>query len=261
MLVMFDEICKKESLTYYMFGGTLLGAVRHKGFIPWDNDVDVAMPRNDFEKLKRRISKHLPEHIEIQTYETDPACYSLLLRVRNMNTVCELEGSTFAGSKYNGAFIDVFPLDNASKESSIGNTVRSFLIRKVVKPLAVRSGENNRENKSIKQKLGNLIAGILPREKWCKLDDRIAKGFDNSSAPYCINLGSHYSHKKQVFLKDKLNPPAQAEFEGHMFNVPKDCHYVLKKFYGENYMKMPSMEERHMEDHVILKLEIGDEEK
>ena len=67
MLVMFDEICKKESLTYYMFGGTLLGAVGHKGFIPWDNDVDVAMPRNDFEKLKRRISKHLPEHKEIQT--------------------------------------------------------------------------------------------------------------------------------------------------------------------------------------------------
>lgn len=77
-----------EGLTYVMFGGTLLGAVRHKGVIPWDNDIDVAMPRKDFEKLEPVLKRNLSSHLRVQSWRTDKTGNSMILRIRNMNTIC-----------------------------------------------------------------------------------------------------------------------------------------------------------------------------
>lgn len=259
MLEVFDDICRRERLTYFMFGGTLLGAVRHKGFIPWDNDIDVAMPRDDFEKLEAILKDKLPQHLKVQSWHTDPACTSMILRIRNMNSICKIAGADFNGSEFTGAFIDVFPLDHGKKENSRYNNVQAFLVKQVLPALAERAGANHRMHGTMKQKMGNLIAGLLPRKKWVQMRRRIMMSGHTESAPYYKNLCSHYNYKKQVFLKNMMLPAIELDFEGHLFFAPNNYDYVLKKFYGNHYMQIPSKHDRHMEDHQILELQIGEE--
>lgn len=250
IIVVFDRICKEEKLTYYLFAGTLLGAVRHKGFIPWDDDADVAMPRKDFEKLKTVAKKYLPKYMYVQCYETDSNEYNMYMRIQSKKDIYE---AAYERDVYNGQFfgasVDIFPLDNAHKEHSVGNSWRAFC-KKNLETFALRSGKHNtcvRGDKKLKQKLANLIAHTLSRRKWCTLRDKMVRGGYNDSEPYYINLGSwHYSYKDQVFLKSKIDPPIQMEFEGKMLSVPKDTDYVLRKFYGNNYMQIPPAKKRRV---------------
>ena len=81
-----DRICRKYNLIYWLDGGTLLGAIRHKGFIPWDDDLDIAMPIDDFEKFKKIVQKELPESLFFQTKETDPSTPHHFAKIRDLNS-------------------------------------------------------------------------------------------------------------------------------------------------------------------------------
>ena len=103
-------ICEKHDLKYFLIGGTLLGAVRHKGFIPWDDDIDIGMPRPDYEKFLLVAQKELPEHIFLQTHNTDieyPNCFA---KLRNSDTTF-IETSCKKLKINHGIYIDIFPLD------------------------------------------------------------------------------------------------------------------------------------------------------
>ena len=86
MLRSFIEVCKELDLKYYLLGGTLLGAVRHKGFIPWDDDIDIGMPRKDYEVFISKAQNLLPVHLFVQTFQTDPQFPSAYCKIRNSNT-------------------------------------------------------------------------------------------------------------------------------------------------------------------------------
>jgi len=108
-----DQICKKYGLKYYADGGTLLGAVRHKGYIPWDDDLDVQMLKEDYEKFCEVAPKELNEPYFFQSYKTEKGFFPWLVRVRRSDTTCisewELENN-WGGHK--GIFVDIFPLYN-----------------------------------------------------------------------------------------------------------------------------------------------------
>ena len=114
MLLEFDSICKKHRLCYYLCGGTLLGAIRHKGFIPWDDDLDVAMPRSDYNKLLQ-LSKEFKPPYFLQTPYTDPYYAFSHTRLRNMNTT---EISTMFAFQpiCHGIYMDIHPIDNWIKD-------------------------------------------------------------------------------------------------------------------------------------------------
>lgn len=245
ILIVFDKVCKEENLKYCLFGGSLLGAVRHKGFIPWDDDADIAMPRKDFEILKKVIKKHLPDNMVLQTYDTDPACCSTMLHIRNMDISCQVGyiSPSFINSNLNGACLDVFPLDSAKKEHSVKNGFRS-LCKKYLQVMAIRADKHNRQNKTFKQKLANTLAKTLSRKQWCALRDNLISLNYSEKGEFFLNLGSHYSYKKQVFLKSKIFPAKPVEFERYMFNAPNDIDYVLQKFYGKDYMQPPEKNQR-----------------
>ena len=107
----FIKIASKHNLKYFLYGGTLLGAIRHKGFIPWDDDVDVIMPRSDYEIFLKVAKEELPNNMFLQTCLTDPY-YSLpYAKIRKVNT-SYIEMTTRHRKKMvNGVFIDIFPLD------------------------------------------------------------------------------------------------------------------------------------------------------
>lgn len=89
ILKIFHMICEKEDLKYILDFGTLLGAIRHKGFIPWDDDLDVSMPRKDYEKFLKVASKYLPENMEIQNHKTDPNYLVPFTKIRKTDTAVQ----------------------------------------------------------------------------------------------------------------------------------------------------------------------------
>ena len=110
MFKAFLSACKTLNLRYYLIGGALLGAVRHKGFIPWDDDIDIGMFREDYEKFKKKAQKFLPEYYFVQTNETEPAYPLSFIKIRDNRTTF-IETSVKKFPINHGVYIDIFPLD------------------------------------------------------------------------------------------------------------------------------------------------------
>ena len=117
-LLEFDRVCKQLGINYTLSSGTLLGAVRHGGFIPWDDDIDVAMLREDYNKFIAEGQQLLPEHLFIQTYETDKNYPLNFSKIRDVSTVL-IEYCTRNLQMKNGAYIDIFPIDKVSSNSIV----------------------------------------------------------------------------------------------------------------------------------------------
>ena len=109
MLLELKRICDKYKIRYFLSGGTLLGAVRHKGFIPWDDDVDIEIPRGDYQKLLRVIAEELPSEMEFKSYETDPEYHHPIARI--INNKVQVINHSFREGRIEPAWIDIFALD------------------------------------------------------------------------------------------------------------------------------------------------------
>lgn len=136
ILEIFVDVCERLGLKYYLVCGSALGAVKYNGFIPWDDDIDVALPRPDYELFMKEAHKYLPPNIFIQNYKTDKNYTSLGAKLRNSDTTYVEKG--YKNNAINhGVFIDVFPLDGFSEQytskQEISNALARYLRRRAVK--------------------------------------------------------------------------------------------------------------------------------
>lgn len=132
ILTVMDEVvrvCNENNLRYYMIGGTLLGAVRHKGYIPWDDDIDIVMPREDFNKFIILCSKALQSPFKLQWITTNEKYRFLFAKVENVNTVF-YAGLKYKEDVYPGIYVDIFPIDETNGYSR-GIVRRKAIIRKL----------------------------------------------------------------------------------------------------------------------------------
>ena len=239
----FLKVCEKLDLKYYLLGGTLLGAVRHNGFIPWDDDIDIGMPRADYEKFICEAQKHLPAYMFVQTYKTDPEYHQVFAKIRNSKTTY-LESSIKNSNMNHGIFIDVFPLDIHSDKKNI------FL--KVKKVLAdVRIGCVFDGAVSTKLKIVQMLAKVIfpDIEKAKQTKEKIHK--------YCKNGNkiANYSGmwgEKEIVPAEWYGDWANLTFEGIAVKGPSEYDKWLTQVYGD-YMKMPPVEKRitHHKTEVI----------
>ena len=133
-----DRICKKFGITYQLFSGTLLGAIRHKGFIPWDDDIDICMLRNDYDRFIEVCKTELDTTYFLQNYETDKNFIHNITRIRKNNTIA-LQSACAELDMHHGIFIDIFPMDNIVPHSIVGNIQIALLyIVKKIKPIKVK---------------------------------------------------------------------------------------------------------------------------
>lgn len=250
-LEMFKEIakiCDKNGLTYYMSAGTFLGAVRHKGFIPWDDDMDMRIPRDDYEKLIDILYKELPEPYIVQHYKLNKNVHRYFARVEN--TKVKFIRTHAVKRQESNAWIDIFPLDGMP-DNKIHASLRKFhlLYRKMWMQLSVFDEiVDVSKKRPWLERVIIFIATKTPIQNmlswdrmWRKLDEAL-KAYPLSQSKYYMNFMSAYKFKdiipKQIYGKGK-----KYKFEDAVFNGPEDYDSFLKILYGD-YMKLPPKEKQ-----------------
>ena len=238
LLLEFDRVCKKNNLTYYLSYGTLLGAIRHKGFIPWDDDVDVMMPRNDYNKLISLYSEFKDPYF-LQNPYTDKDCYFSYLKLRNKKTT--YINTPFAFNNYCfGIMLDIFPIDNWIEN---GGTERHNKIKKSIFNLSTWMRKNNPNLSEKDLNRVKELPEIQPLTEWKKIQN-IAQSFNDVKTDcVCSSCLTVYSLNKSVWKKVWFKDTVEVNFEGYTFPAPAKYDKLLTTIYG-NYNIFPPKEER-----------------
>lgn len=240
LLKYFIEVCRKLNLTYYLVCGSALGAVKYSGFIPWDDDVDVALPRRDYEIFCEKAQEMLPEWIFVQNYKTDPRFPKMFTKLRNSNTTY-IEKDYRKLNINHGVFIDVFSLDGYPQDEYI---VKKFE-RKKLKYLRQTSCvlDSQRSTKAqILCKVNRLLGYHRRTVKiLSKYEAIILKYTTDDGKVYC-NYGN-FRGRMQILPKEIYGDGMEMTFEGIKVRVPQKYDEYLRGYYG-NYEKDPPVEEQ-----------------
>lgn len=244
VMIIFHKICQENDIKYYMLGGTQLGAVRHKGFIPWDDDIDVGIPREDYEKFIKISSENLPNGIELAHYKKDKKFPYGFSKLYDTKTTLVEENNTKEGI-IGGIYIDVFPLDgigNTYKEAHKNFQKIDFLRRVLYYNTAKVKTKN-----PIK-KLANICFRFLNTYKIISKINNKAEKYDFNSSDYVVNTYGAWRFK-EISKKDVFGNPTLYDFEGHKFYGVEKYDEYLTSLYG-NYNELPPEEKRKSHHHI-----------
>ena len=151
------KICDKHDITYFLCTGTLLGAIRHKGFVPWDDDIDICMPRKEYTKFAEICKEELQDGFLLQDWHTEPLHYLTFAKVKKIDTIYK-EKSTMNLPINKGVFVDIFILDNVEKKNSAIYKLQKYFHDKVSSYLRLKIIVKSYEKKTRRQKLGTDIS-------------------------------------------------------------------------------------------------------
>ena len=239
ILKSFLTVCDSLNLHYFLTGGTALGAVRHKGFIPWDDDIDVCMPREDYELFLKKGQLLLPSHLFIQTYLTDSDYRLPFAKIRNSNTTY-IEVSSQNLKINHGIFIDVFPIDGLPKNHLL---IKKNLFLKKATLLFVTKDYIKRS--LLKRILAYLswffVLASTPKKALIKFDNKCKKYNYNNSEKTILYGGAW--DKKEIHSRSTYGSGTIMSFEGIKVIVPEKFDIFLTEMYGD-YMKLPPIEKR-----------------
>lgn len=250
------RICDENNIKYFIIAGTLLGAVRHKGFIPWDDDMDIGMLREDYERFIHLAEKKLGEDFFLQTTDTD-ASYGLNFAKVLLKGTKLVEQSAGNLAK-NGIFVDVFPFDAVPEDSAQeGKHEKStyFYRRLLLAKKKYNVSGNNAVKKIVYAGLG-AIAGLYSSKKLCnKLEYEIQKYNGSSDSEKIVNIGGAYGYKKETIMRKWVENTVELPFEDMTLAAPADYKEYLEYFYGD-YMTPPPEDKRYNR-HGIVELDFG----
>jgi len=237
MLADIDRFCTEHGLRYMLAFGTLLGAVRHKGFIPWDDDVDIWMPRPDYTYFVKNY-KH--DHYKVISADTDPDYPLDYPKLHDSRTLVEEKG----GDGSWGIFIDIFILDGIpSIETGKRMFRRAHRLRRVAAnqrfTYKMKFSRNLPLSKNIAILIGRISHPFISLRSVLKKIDKENGRYDYSKCKYCGDLADI----ERIFLTSDFEHLVRADFEGHEFLIPKEYDMVLHRLFGD-YMQLPPEEER-----------------
>lgn len=241
-----DRICKNNNIRYYLGEGTLLGAIRHHGFIPWDDDIDLLMPRKDYKKFLEVAPKVVHENFEIQHSSTVKNYWSPFIKVRYLGTSFFKQQHISHLTNHNGPLIDIFPLDNVPKRDSLKQFLQAAIIKFNRGMLSYKL--KTRHPKKWKGYIVKFCSYFVSVNQIHKVLDRTFKKYNNINNKYIVNLASYYNYKKQTVPKKWYGKPRMVKFESLIMPVPKEAEKILASIYGD-YMTLPPLEKRVIKHH------------
>ena len=229
----FHGICVENNLRYYMLGGTMLGAVRHKGFIPWDDDMDFGMPREDYDRFISVSNKILPEYYEIRFYkntDNSPIHYAKL--IDNRTTLVEASYTNYV----EGLYIDIFPLDGAGN-GMLFDRIRAKRI--LWHQILIMNHCTTRDKKGIRKLLKKYARFRNINNLHDSMEKLMTAKTLSESSLIANYLGAWA--EKEIMPKDVMGTPALYTFEDAEFYGSENADKYLKSLYGD-YMKLPPKE-------------------
>lgn len=253
MLTDVEEFCQRQKLTYALCGGSCLGTVRHKGFIPWDDDMDICMPREDYEKFVTLFAKEYDSSYWVQNIKTNPQYDLNFSKIRKKGTV--FEEVYEAEVEKAGIFIDIFPVD-ATYQNGFLRTLHQVAcdglllicscvrMREKFTRLVSYMGEDKKVKRSMKVKCAiGKVFSFLSLRRWLLLTEAVISFCKNQNSKY-VMIPSGIGHARgETYLRKWFFPARKISFEGskrHTLNHPKP---YLRKLYGD-YMVIPPEEDR-----------------
>lgn len=236
-LLAFARYCDEKGLRYYLCGGTLLGAIRHQGFIPWDDDIDVAMPREDYERFIDLTAGGMTERYAVQSYKTTRDHAYPFVKIYDRKTV--LIEDRYRRTSEGGVFIDVFPVDGIPESM---DAYRKRLVSiKILRKLNTYAGTSVVHSKTVLRTILRIvlvaIAKTIGTRFFNRRIDRIARECKLEGSRHCGVMVWGYGERERVETASFL-PVATATFEGHEFSIPQGYDQYLASLYGD-YMTPP----------------------
>ena len=244
------KICEENKFRYFLLGGTFLGAVRHKGFIPWDDDIDIGMPRPDYEKFMKIATQALPKELLYKNFRLGNEKTIYFARVENPSI--QVEDSSALEKRVRNAWIDIFPLDGMPNNIIARRIKESYLLyRRLLlqysqfSVIVNQDLPNRPKHEQILINIGKLIKPerFLDTKKCLKKLDKALRKCDYESSDYIVNFMGAYKFK-EMFRRDIYEETHEYKFETELLTAPKDYDLVLRQMYGD-YMKPPVEKDRN----------------
>ncbi len=256
ILKYFIDYCDRNDLRYYISGGTFLGAVRHKGFIPWDDDVDIAMPREDYEVFLKN-SREVRFKYVISTFEDDSETVHYQTKI--IDTSVKVRNTSGKKEQTWSAWVDVFPLDGMPKNRVLSkiHQFRLMYLRAKLKFACFDQVNMNEKNRPLTErfliKMGLLFPFLRFNNslKYLNKIDRCLKKYPSKDSSVFINFMGAYKLKSILDKKYYYGDGAYYSFEGLRLFGPSNYDAYLSHFYGD-YMKVPPVHERNKHNTEVI---------
>ena len=248
------EICERHGLTYFLAYGTCIGAVRHQGFIPWDDDIDIGMPRADYDRFIETCKSELPEGYYFQGLENEKHYWLAFSKIRKSGTqFIESYAPSQLPPEKQGVYIDVFPYEGISAWTR-GNAGKDYIIRKLRVALFLKTAQQRDDADCGFAKY--ILSKALP---WSAMNFwvRCLSESMNGKNPQLYVSAAQMQPPASGALKAENGriPVMKTAFEGREFCIPRDYDEYLKSLYGD-YMQLPPEDQRRT--HAPVKVDFGD---
>ena len=241
------RICDKNSIPYFLIGGTLIGAVRHKGFIPWDDDIDVGMLRKDYDRFLEIAKTEIDsENFFLQVPETEENCYDYEIARVRLNGTHFVQKHRKSLNLHDGFFAEIIPYDDLPN-SHLKCLFYSKFFKYMKKILGYRRGyEYEVSSKKIKKIIFLILANISRIIPFKVLDNKMwnyHKKYSNTNSDKVFLLAGAYNYKRESHLRETVSEYTELYFEDELFKVPKEYDLFLREQYGD-YMQLPPVEKQ-----------------
>lgn len=246
ILQQIDKICNENNLTYYLAYGTLIGAVRNGGIIPWDDDIDIMMPRKDYDKFTEYCHQNKEKIKPLELFDISNDKYPYMInRLSDSNYFLEVQNEASYGI---GLFVDIYPLDGISNKKKIfnfrgfrANLYSSMCFQATRQYYEI--GHTEGILKKIIKRPFYLISKIVGKKRCILKLSKIYKKYDYDNSKYVGCIVWDFVNRESVFPKEYFGKPIYVRFEDGIFPVPKEYDKILRKIYGD-YMKLPDENKR-----------------
>ena len=256
-LNVFIEFCEKHKLRYYFTGGALIGVIRHRGFIPWDDDIDIGMPRKDFDRFHDLLKTEMPYGFGLCNRFTDPNWHFAMSQFIDLESVIEINLAEKPREAH--IWIDVFPIDGLpSNKIARWFRVKNILIHRYLVQIAhIATQVDSRRERPWYEKCVLNVFKVIPVGKLINTNkvldhlEKVLRKTDFYSSEYCGNMLGRY-REREVVLTKWFGKPINGPFENRVVMIPEDSNSILKSLYGD-YMKLPPEKERVAHNVKIIK--------